>query len=288
MGAGPAWRDRFSHIPTQSNASFGAGLIDRVPAAVIEAAARRRHPGWPQVKGRPSRLADGRVGRFGWKAQTATLSDFVRAAAAVEMGLEVPGHAQAADPRVPPLKPSGLDMDAAECDALVAYVRSLPAPKPIIRVNPKDERALKAGKALFKAIGCAECHVPQLGNVENLYSDLLLHVMSTDLGDTAAYGAFLASSDAKPAKKADVAPARRSGAATEEEWRTSPLWGLRDSAPYLHDGRAETIEEAIRLHGGEAAGSAQRYEKLPARDQAELQFFLLSLAVPNGAIEDER
>ncbi len=267
---------------------FGAGLIDRIPEPVIEAAARRRHPGWPQVKGRPARRADGRIGRFGWKAQTASLSEFVHAAAAVEMGLEVPGHAQAADPRVPPLKASGLDMDAAECDALVAYVRSLRAPKPLARANPKDERAIKAGKALFKAIGCAECHVPQLGSVENLYSDLLLHVMSPDLGDTAAYGAFLASSDAKPAKKADVAPARRSGAATEEEWRTPPLWGLRDSAPYLHDGRADTIEEAIRLHGGEASASALRYEKLPAREQAELQFFLLSLAAPDAAVDNER
>jgi cytochrome c peroxidase len=105
--------------------------------------------------------------------------------------------------------------------------------------------------------------------------------MSADLGDTAAYGAFLASSDAQPARPPGGEPVRRSGTATEEEWRTPPLWGLRDSAPYLHDGRAGTIEEAIRLHGGEASASAQRFEKLPARDQAELQFFLLSLAAPN-------
>lgn len=263
---------------------FGVDLIDRIPEAAIEAAARRRHPGWPQVKGRPSRLADGRLGRFGWKAQTASLGEFVRAAAAVEMGLNVPGHAQAADPRVPPLKAPGLDMDAAECDALVAFVRSLPAPKPIRPVNPKDERALRAGRALFKTIGCAECHVPQLGNVENLYSDLLLHVMSPELGDTAAYGAFLASSDAKFAKPAGTKSARRSGIATDDEWRTPPLWGLRDSAPYLHDGRAETIEEAIVSHGGEASASSQRYQKLAAREQAELQFFLLSLAGPKAGV----
>jgi CxxC motif-containing protein (DUF1111 family) len=267
---------------------FGVDLIDRIPEAAIEAAARRHHPGWPQVKGRPSRLADGRVGRFGWKAQTASLGEFVRDAAAVEIGLNVPGHAQAADPRVPPLKAPGLDMDAAECDALVAFVRSLPAPKPVRPVNPRDERALRAGKALFKASGCAECHVPQLGNVENLYSDLLLHVMSPDLGDTAAYGAFLASSDAKPAKPAGAEPARRSGIATDDEWRTPPLWGLRDSAPYLHDGRADTIEEAIVLHGGEASASSQRYRKLAAREQAELQFFLLSLAAPKGVGAEAR
>jgi CxxC motif-containing protein (DUF1111 family) len=261
---------------------FGVGLIDRIPEAVIEAVARRRHPGWPQIKGRPSRLADGRVGRFGWKAQTATLSEFVRDAAAVELGLEVPGHPQAADPRVPPLKAPGLDMDAGECDALVAYVRALPAPKPIDRLNPKDERALRAGKTVFKSIGCAECHIPQLGNVENFYSDLLLHVMRPDLADTPAYGAFLASSDGKPAdaRAARAEPAHRPGTASDEEWRTPPLWGLRDSAPYLHDGRAETIEAAILLHGGEATASALRYQKLAAREQAELQFFLLSLGAP--------
>jgi CxxC motif-containing protein (DUF1111 family) len=260
---------------------FGVGLIDQISEAVIEAAARRRHPAWPQVKGRPSRLADGRIGRFGWKAQTASLGEFVRDAAAVEMGLQVPGHAQAADPRVPPLNAPGLDMDDAECDALVAYVRSLAAPKPITPANPKDERAIRAGKAFFKSIGCAECHVPQLGGVENLYSDLLLHVMSPDLGDTAAYGAFLAGSDAKPAKPGRSEPTRRSGIATDDEWRTPPLWGLRDSAPYLHDGRVDTIEEAILLHGGEASASALRYQKLSARDQAELQFFLLSLGAPH-------
>jgi CxxC motif-containing protein (DUF1111 family) len=261
---------------------FGAGLIDRVHEAAIEAAARRRHPGWPQIKGRPSRLADGRVGRFGWKAQTASLDEFIRAAAAVELGLQVPGHEQAADPRVPPLKALGLDMDATECDSLTAYVRSLPAPRPIARANPRDERALKAGKTLFKAIGCAECHVPRLGDIDNFYCDLLLHVMSPNLGDTPAYGAFLASTDAKPAKPVGPEPARPLGTATDDEWRTPPLWGLRDSAPYLHDGRAETIEDAILLHGGEASASALRYQKLAAREQAEVQFFLLSLGAPQG------
>ena len=75
-----------------------------------------------------SRLKDGRVGRFGWKAQTATLAEFVRSAAAGEIGLEVPGRHQAADPRTPGLAAVGLDMDESECDALVEYVRSLPIP----------------------------------------------------------------------------------------------------------------------------------------------------------------
>ena len=107
--------------------------------------------------------------------------------------------------------------------------------------------------------------------------------MSPELADTASYGAFLAGADAPPAEgqpgRADTR--LRAGIAAEEEWRTTPLWGLRDSAPYLHDGRASTVDEAIRLHGGEATAAAQRYRQLPAREQALLQAFLLSLAAPD-------
>jgi CxxC motif-containing protein (DUF1111 family) len=258
---------------------FGVGLIDAIPDAAIEAGARRKHPGWPQVTGRVGHLADGRIGRFGWKAQIATLREFVLSAAAVELGLEVPGHAQAADPRVPPLKAPGLDLDRAECESLTTFLRSLPAPKVQPAANPRDEKARRTGKALFKSIGCAECHIEKLGGAEGLYSDLLLHAMSPELADTASYGAFLAGADA-PVNPAGGQEARRTGIAAEEEWRTPPLWGLRDSAPYLHDGRANTVDEAIRLHGGEAASAAQRYRQSSSRDQAQLQAFLLSLAAP--------
>jgi CxxC motif-containing protein (DUF1111 family) len=256
---------------------FGTGLIDQIPDAVIEAGARRKHPGSPRVKGRASKLLDGRLGRFGWKAQTASLREFILSAAAVELGLQVPGHAQAADPRVPPLEAPGLDMNAAECDALLSFVGSLPAPAAPAPANPREERALKAGKALLKSIGCAECHVPRLGEVEGIYSDLLLHGMGPELSDTPSYSAFLAGADARPANPARAPAVRRSEAATDEEWRTPPLWGLRDSAPYLHDGRAATVEQAILLHGGEASASAQRFRQLPARDQALLKSFLNSL-----------
>jgi CxxC motif-containing protein (DUF1111 family) len=259
---------------------FGMGLIDAIPEAAIEAGARRKHPSWPQVKGRVGRLADGRVGRFGWKGQTATLREFILSAAAVELGLNVPGHAQAGDPRVPPLAAPGLDLDGPECDALVAFVRSLPPPGVQTAASPRDEKSRKAGKALFKSTGCAECHVENLGAASGMYSDLLLHVMSPELGDTASYGAFLSASPDRPARPAERGAPGRESNANEAEWRTPPLWGLRDSAPYLHDGRARSIDEAIRLHGGEASAAAQRYRQLPAREQAQLESFLRSLAAP--------
>ncbi len=84
----------------------------------------------------------------------------------------------------------------------------------------------------------------------NLYSDLLLHDMGT-LGDGI-----------------------RQGQATGTEFRTAPLWGLRFRRLFLHDGRATTLDQAIRLHGGEALGSISRYNALPLTDRNELFNFL--------------
>jgi CxxC motif-containing protein (DUF1111 family) len=229
-----------------------------------------------------SRLTDDRIGRFGWKAQTATLEEFVVSAAAVELGLEVPGAHQAADPRIPALAAPGLDMDRDDCAALVAYVRGLAPPVSDDSAGPKEAQQVRAGGAVFKAVGCATCHLPKLGDVEGIYSDLLLHDMSPQLGDTSLYGAFGArdvgaARPAPPAQGPDRKP--RVGAAIQE-WRTPPLWGVRDSAPYLHDGRAETLDQAIRSHGGQAATSAQKYAQLSTRERAQLEAFLLSLVAP--------
>jgi CxxC motif-containing protein (DUF1111 family) len=67
-----------------------------------------------------------------------------------------------------------------------------------------------------------------------------------------------------------------------QEWRTAPLWGLRDSAPYLHDGRADSIEQAIALHGGEAHKVREKFFQLAPRDQQQLVAFLKSLVAPDA------
>ena len=64
------------------------------------------------------------------------------------------------------------------------------------------------------------------------------------------------------------------------EWRTPPLWGVADSAPYMHDGRAATLEEAINLHGGQGRPSAARFVKLAVSEQAQLISFLKTLRAP--------
>ena len=71
--------------------------------------------------------------------------------------------------------------------------------------------------------------------------------------------------------------------ATGSEWRTAPLWnigyteGVSGGQSYLHDGRAETLEEAILWHGGEAEDSKELFRKMSQSDRNKLIAFLKSL-----------
>ena len=68
-----------------------------------------------------------------------------------------------------------------------------------------------------------------------------------------------------------------------QEWRTPPLWGVRDSAPYLHDGRAETLLQAIVMHEGEAAKTRDRFLMLSIPDRRALIEFLNTMVAPSTA-----
>jgi CxxC motif-containing protein (DUF1111 family) len=269
-------------------ALFGAGVIDSIPDKVIEDQARQVHLRFPEIQGRVSRLADGRIGRFGWKAQLPSLQQFVLTACAVELGLEVPDHPQGGDPLLPDLDAPGPDLTAAECDALVAYVGSLPAPSLQVPAVGEGSSVIRAGRDLFRSIGCAICHTPNLGAAEGIYSDLLLHDMGSESSDSGSYGVFrpgpVSPGLTQPVPLADGPHPEREHAAdtgaTDREWRTPPLWGLRDSGPYLHDGRAETLEQAIALHGGQGQDTANRYFGLPPRRRQQVQAFLKSLVAP--------
>jgi CxxC motif-containing protein (DUF1111 family) len=260
-------------------AIFGDGLIDAIPDEILYDAEKRTFPGFPEIKGRVSRLSGGQVGRFGWKAQTASLREFVLAACANELGLDVPGHHQA---RLDRAEESGivrenLDMTENECDQLVDYIASLPPP---VRRPVYEGVKEPLGYRIFAQVGCATCHTPRLGEVNGLYSDLLLHDMGPSLGDAATYYG----SSTSPADTGDLAKAREKARAAAtgpvaSEWRTPPLWGVAASGPFLHDGRAATLDDAIRLHGGEGAAIATRYGKLDRGDRRVLLQFLLSLTV---------
>jgi CxxC motif-containing protein (DUF1111 family) len=273
---------------------FGAGLIDAIPDKVLDEVAAeqekasgdaprssgfRRGDELLPVKGRVARLKEGRAGRFGWKASVASLREFTLQACSSELGLEVPGFARAAPPWKSDYKAPGIDLTREQCDTLTGFVASLP--RPDVRPADSTEQAgeIENGRKLFASIGCAACHRPKLGDVDGIYSDLLLHDMGSELSDSGSYTVIepeIASKDKSDPKSS----AGLGRAANEREWRTPPLWGLRDSAPYLHDGRADTVADAVALHGGEGRTASQAFRGLSARERQQVELFLQTLVAP--------
>jgi CxxC motif-containing protein (DUF1111 family) len=259
-------------------ALFGAKLIDEIPDREIIAKERRQRLvaglATPDVEdlpvGRASRLADGRIGKFGWKAQTASLLDFVQAACANELGLGNPGQDQPKPLAQPSYAPPGLDLTREQCEQLSAFIASLQRPVERLQDDPVKRAQAEEGKGLFHAVGCAACHTPDVGDVKGIYSDLLLHRMGQDLEGGGSYN-----EPPLPGPESDAGTGAAPG-----EWRTPPLWGVASSAPYLHDGRAATLTEAIKLHGGQGDRSRQRFEALNSGDRQKLILFLETLEAP--------
>jgi CxxC motif-containing protein (DUF1111 family) len=141
------------------------------------------------------------------------------------------------------------EISREEISDMITWMQELAPPAPL----PMDSIAMR-GEEVFTTIGCAKCHIRNLmvgGPPLNAYTDLLLH----DMGDELADGITM-------------------GLAGGREFRTQPLWGLRHHAPYLHDGRADTIARAIELHGGEAATARDRFNTLDDDDRESLLRFL--------------
>jgi CxxC motif-containing protein (DUF1111 family) len=144
------------------------------------------------------------------------------------------------------------EMSEEELFNLVSFAQLLAAPQ----AEPLTEQST-AGLELFRDVGCDSCHVETLAGPRGriaIYSDLLLHDMGADLAD-----------------------GLRQGVAEGNEFRTQPLWGIISVGPYLHDGRADTLHDAILYHGGEAQGVRDSYDALTADEQASINEFLESL-----------
>jgi CxxC motif-containing protein (DUF1111 family) len=257
-------------------ALFGTGVIDGISLAMLEAAASLQSP---SIRGRPARLPNGEVGRFGWKSQNATLLDFCENACAVELGLETPHRKQqgrvfvqriAGLPRPDGAGPIVPDMTAGEVNDLTRFVASLPRPEQ--RPAKGDSQQQSAvGEWLFSKIGCAECHIQNLGPAHGIYSDLLLHRIGTS---GSVYYEQL------PVTRDPIANDLNRPVAGDE-FRTPPLWGVADSKPYLHDGSAPTLHDAIIAHRLQAEPSAVDYRHLNENDRRDLLTFLESLRAPN-------
>ncbi len=217
------------------------------------------------------------IGRYGWRATGASLERQIAAAFAVDLGLSTEAFPDPAGDCTSVQKDcrnarhgdavGGPEVEPRLAAAVAAYLATLRPRQP---VDP-------AGETLFAAAGCAACHVPSLptaGGVSTTdatvnrvpadaatvpaFTDLLLHEMGPDLADAATVPGVLPT-----------------------EWRTAPLVGLvgRDpkSRRYLHDARAENLDEAIRWHGGEAVGARRAYDGLSEADRTALLAYLETL-----------
>lgn len=267
----------------QTTALFGVGWIDRISEKAIvqnfrnrsfTAVTKEMSLNFNTVPvGRVHTLADGRVGKFGWKAQTATLEEFVATACSNEIGLGTPTVAQSkplSSPNAPDVAP---DLDKKQFRALMAFVDTLPRP-----IEDTSSAAAKHGKELFAKIGCATCHVQDIGGVKGVYSDFLLYTLDDPTppggggGPGGGYGP--PPPVERPLPEEDVRP---------EEWKTQPLWGVADSAPYFHDGAATTLQDAILRHKGDAKIVSQAYSALSPADQTAVISFLNTLKAPPEA-----
>jgi mono/diheme cytochrome c family protein len=278
------WED-FDPVHTtnvNTTALFGAGWIDRISGKTIRyqnmvSSASKLGQELTgdfrgAIPGRARVLPDGRVGKFGWKAQFATLEEFVAAACANEIGLGNPKMDQAKPwVRGADVKPGERDLSEGQFRSLVAFVDTLSRPIEAIPSSPGERRSAERGKAVFREVGCAGCHVPDIGGVAGVYSDFLLHRIDDPTRRGDGYR------QAPPVPLPEDAP-------QPDEWKTPPLWGVADSAPYLHDGSAATLEAAVQRHRGDADGVYQAFQRLGSDDRGALFAFLRTLKAPTDAL----
>jgi CxxC motif-containing protein (DUF1111 family) len=254
---------------------FGAGLVEAIPDETLlnlEDPLDRNRDG---VSGRAAMVTDAasrepRVGRFGWKAQHATLIAFAADAYRNEMGITndlFPREAmfgidealaRRCDGRPDPEDVPDRSTGRRGIDNFESFMRFL---APVARSH--SDETTREGERLFTAIGCHSCHVPALATGPSpnplfnrqavlLFSDLLLHDVGT-------------------------ADGIRQGVADATEIRTPALWGLRMRRPLMHDGGSATIEDAIGRHRNEADLARSGFERLSPQDRQRLLAFLRSL-----------
>ena len=264
---------------------IGLGLLEAVPEEEILASADPDDANKDGISGKPNEVWSREhqklmLGRFGWKAGIPTIAQQAAEAFNGDIGLSTTMIPKGAGDCTEKEKeclaaPTGNSPKYQNVEvgddlfAMVAfYSKNLAVPP---RRKPDDPEALK-GKELFYEIGCTSCHKPKFmtGDAAGQphlshqliypYTDMLLHDMGEGLADN-----------------------RPEGAASGNEWRTAPLWGVgltgivNGHTLFLHDGRARNITEAILWHGGEGEASRDKFAALFKADRARLVAFVNSL-----------
>jgi CxxC motif-containing protein (DUF1111 family) len=258
-------------IPTPT---YGLGLMENIPDTTLTGnlAANASQKSQLGISGHLNTDAnDGRISRYGWKAQNVSLLMFSGEAYNVEEGITnelfqterdltsscqlttVPNDITAAES---PITTANMNSDITN---FALYMRLLAPPTPSTTV-PGGATSIANGQKDFASIGCSMCHTPALktdntaiaalGNqTAALYSDLALHKMGPTLADNILQGS-----------------------AAGDEFRTAPLWGLGQRIFFLHDGRTSDLVQAIQDHasGGNAGNGRGNNEQ--ANSSSNSQF----------------
>ena len=247
---------------------LGSGLLEAIPEEEIRSNADPDDANGDGVSGRIGIDAQGRLGRFGHKANFSSIRAFIANALVAEMGLTSSAHPLEETIGGQPW-PTGVDrtadpeIDDSSIELLTTFVTLLAAPSPDDGATKAARDSIRRGERHFERAGCAQCHTPSFRtrsdtralNVREVraYTDLLLH-------DMGAERATVCSANASPS-----------------EWRTPALAGLRYRNKLLHDGSAQNLHAAIEAHGGEGARSRAAFRRLSPDEQALLLRFLRSL-----------
>jgi CxxC motif-containing protein (DUF1111 family) len=245
----------------------GRALLDQVdPDAVVPLADPDDADG-DGISGRARMIDVGgieKLGRYGWKASTTGLEEQIADAFAADLGLssakrpfphgdctELEADCMAAPTGVS-ARFENQEISAEMIELVAAFVGSL---------HPTDAASkVDLGRNLFASTGCAACHQPEMPSVDGgtiaSYTDLLLHDMGAALDDGVGERGVASS-----------------------EWRTAPLIGMAPTPGrrYMHDGRAPTLDSAIRAHDGEAAKARENYLALTDVDRQTLIEFVGAL-----------
>jgi len=254
---------------------FGLGLLEAIPAFYILSNEDVNDSDGDGISGKANYVHDPisntvALGRFGWKANTATILEQCAGAYLEDMGITSPifptetgmGQSNGNDGM-------GDDPEIAleVVDEVAFYCKTLGVPA----ARNLNEAAVQRGSQLFESIQCAKCHIPKMiteynpiqvlsNQVFYPYTDMLLHDMGEDMADN-----------------------RPDFLANGREWKTRPLWGIgltqivNGHTHFLHDGRAKNITEAILWHGGEATTSKEAFKNLTAEERSDLLAFINAL-----------
>ncbi len=284
LGFGPMEGD-VTLSPRVAPPMIGMGLIQAIHEADLLDNADPDDQDGDGISGKAALVRDHKsgelkIGRFGFKAQNASIRDQSSSAFVGDIGISTPddpfdhGDCRKAQSDCLTL-PTGVQPRLGPVEApdpvlplVTFYSENLAVPA---RRDIGDAGVLK-GKQLFYQAGCASCHMPKFvtrrdaGNKAHAfqliwpYSDFLLHDMGEGLAD-----------------------GQQVGVANGREWRTQPLWGIgltqtvNGHTFFLHDGRARNLTEAILWHGGEAEKARDAFASLSKDDRASLLTFLESL-----------